>query len=347
MGPAFIVLEMTPQPALVYPPMDRPRFKRGWWGWTKLALKFAGALFIAGLVAAFVNQAIFDHGVVQAHPAPGRLVDIGGRRLHLIEKGHGPTVVFECGSGGCSLDWAVIQDSLSGMARTVSYDRAGNCWSDPATDARTPLQVADDLHALLHRAQIPPPYLLVGYSLGGVYVQVFARRYPNEVSGLVLVDSSHPDQFRRLAGMFPDLKNLLLIGAPFGVQRLMTGGGKPSGFAEETWAARNAITGRSAHVRAVVREVTGLADVSPDPNWMQPFPLPYPLVVLTHSKPIPLRSREKAARLEHEWTAMQQELASYSPRGRQIIVPNSSHGLPFEHPEVVVDAVQSVMRDEN
>ena len=334
---------MTPNPAKANLPMDRPRRKRGWWGWTKLLLKLSAALFLLIATVALVAQAIFDRQALTAHPVPGRLVDLGGRKLHLIEKGSGPAVIFDAGAGGCSLDWSVIQTELSDVAHTVSYDRPGNGWSDPA-DAHSPEQIADDLHTALHRAGIAPPYVLAGYSAGGLYMQVFARRYPDEVSALVLVDSVHPDQSRRLAGLVPNAPWVPYVIAPFGVQRLLFKNGRPAGFDEATWAARSAMVMRSDSVRAVGGELRALGQ-PPDPTWMQPFDARLKLVVLTHSKSFPRGAPETIARIDHAWTAMQQELTNLSPQGRQEIVPNSSHGLPFEHPEAVVAAVKSVLRN--
>jgi pimeloyl-ACP methyl ester carboxylesterase len=122
---------------------------------------------------------------------PGHLIDIGGRRLHLNCTGSGvPTIVAESGLGGFSTDWALVQPEVSKFTRFCSYDRAGYAWSDngPALDMVE--ETVDDLRMLLRKAGVDPPYVLIGASLGGLYVRAYQRRFPEEVAGLVLADAS-------------------------------------------------------------------------------------------------------------------------------------------------------------
>jgi pimeloyl-ACP methyl ester carboxylesterase len=118
----------------------------------------------------------------------------------IVESGTGaPAVVFESGLGEDVATWADVQPKVASISRTVAYDRAGIGQSDPAKRPRTLVVMARDLHSLLHAARIPPPYILVGHSLGGTLVQVFAHSYPTEVAGLVLVDPEDrrlPDRLR-------------------------------------------------------------------------------------------------------------------------------------------------------
>jgi pimeloyl-ACP methyl ester carboxylesterase len=122
--------------------------------------------------------------------APGRLVDIGqSRRLYLVEKGcGGPSVIFESGFGATSLNWMHIQDAVAECAHTVAYDRSGLGWSSGPVSERTPGRIAEELRVLLRAAGVPPPYVLVGHSFGGLVMQRFALDYPGETAGLVLVD---------------------------------------------------------------------------------------------------------------------------------------------------------------
>src|SRR5580704_983798 len=122
---------------------------------------------------------------------PGRLIDIGGRRLHLYElgQGPGPTVVIEQGAGSPSLMWWPLQRQLADFARIVSYDRAGYLWSDPPSGRQTIDDRVDDLRTLLQRSGVPGPYLFVAHSFGGIVSRRFAKRWPEEVAGLVLVDA--------------------------------------------------------------------------------------------------------------------------------------------------------------
>jgi pimeloyl-ACP methyl ester carboxylesterase len=125
---------------------------------------------------------------------PGKLVDVGGYRLHLNCTGQkGPTVVLIAGGGDFSFDWELVQRDVTSFTRVCSYDRAGFAWSDPGPTPRTMKQDAYELQALLKTARISGPYVLVGHSLGGLIAREYLAQYPNEVAGMVLVDSTHED----------------------------------------------------------------------------------------------------------------------------------------------------------
>ena len=128
-----------------------------------------------------------------AYPMPGQLVDVGGHRLHLRCTGSGsPTVVLEPGAGAMSSSLGWITPAVARDTRVCVYDRAGRGWSDPADTPQDGAQIATDLHTLLHAADVPGPYVLAGHSFGGLYTLAFAARYPDEVVGMVLVDSTAP-----------------------------------------------------------------------------------------------------------------------------------------------------------
>jgi pimeloyl-ACP methyl ester carboxylesterase len=129
----------------------------------------------------------------RAYPMPGQLVDVGGHRMHLHCTGTGsPTVVLEPGQGGASSDSGWVAPAVARDSTVCVYDRAGRGWSDAAEGPQDAAQIAADLHTLLERAQVPGPYVLAGHSFGGLYVQTFAANYPDQVAGLVLLDSTTP-----------------------------------------------------------------------------------------------------------------------------------------------------------
>src|SRR5215211_1669008 len=129
----------------------------------------------------------------KAYPMPGQLIDVGGHRLHLSCTGSGtPTVVLEPGAGEMSSSLGWIAPAVARNTRVCVYDRAGRGWSEPASTAQDGAQIATDLHTLLQRGHVPGPYVLAGHSFGGLYVLTFTARYPDEVAGMVLVDSTAP-----------------------------------------------------------------------------------------------------------------------------------------------------------
>ena len=135
---------------------------------------------------------------------PGILVDGGGHKLHLNVQGKGsPTIVFENGSGDFSFIWALVQPEVAKFTQTVSYDRAGFAWSEPGPMPRTSEQICFELHTALNNAGIHPPYILVGQSFGGFLVRAFARYYPKEVAGMVLVEAVQEDQKIFMGGDTP------------------------------------------------------------------------------------------------------------------------------------------------
>ena len=145
-----------------------------------------------------------------AYPMPGQLVDVGGHRLHLSCTGSGsPTVVLEPGAGAMSSSLGWITPAVARDTRVCTYDRAGRGWSDSADTAQDGAQIATDLHTLLHAADVPGPYVLAGHSFGGLYTLTFAARYPDEVAGLVLVDSTAPAPRPSPATASPERRGLL------------------------------------------------------------------------------------------------------------------------------------------
>jgi pimeloyl-ACP methyl ester carboxylesterase len=139
-----------------------------------------------------------------APPGVGPRAPAGEHSLHLrIEGGGGPGVVFEAGLGDGASVWKGVAARLPGGVRRITYDRPGYGGSRPTAGPRDPASIARELHQALHDHGVPPPYLLVGHSLGGLHVQAFARLFPGETAGLVLVDPTHPDQWARMAAEAP------------------------------------------------------------------------------------------------------------------------------------------------
>src|SRR5713226_519244 len=143
-------------------------------------------LLVLLAAAGLLYQGIASGVDASRYPAPGKLIDVGGYRLHINCTGTGsPTVILDAGLGGTSLDWSKVQPAVAHFTRVCSYDRAGYGWSDTGPGPRTSQQIVKELHLLLMHAQISGPYILVGHSLGGLNMRLYAYRYPGEVAGMV------------------------------------------------------------------------------------------------------------------------------------------------------------------
>jgi pimeloyl-ACP methyl ester carboxylesterase len=161
--------------------------------------RFATAIVPCLTGAGCLYQAVATVRDRRRYPPPGRLVKVDGAELHVRMSGQGgaPTVVLETGLGGMSSAWGWVQPEVATFTRVVSYDRAGLGWSAPDGLPRMAQHVAQRLRGLLHGSGIPGPYVLVGHSMGGLYLRFFADQYPGEVAGMVLIDAAHPDQHQR------------------------------------------------------------------------------------------------------------------------------------------------------
>ncbi len=152
-------------------------------------------VLLALAVAGAIYQAIATERAERAYPPPGQMVGVGGHSLHINCVGQGsPTVVLDAGSGGFSAQWVRVQREVSGTTRVCAYDRAGMGWSEMGPEPRDAKQISSELHTLLKGAGIKGPFVLVGHSFGGLSMLTYAARYPDEVAGVVLVDSSSPKQ---------------------------------------------------------------------------------------------------------------------------------------------------------
>ena len=156
-------------------------------------------IFGALLVCGPAYQSVAMYYDLRHIPMRGKLIDIGGYRLHLYcfgQKINGKSIVIlEGGIGAPSLMWSLVQSDVAKQTRVCSYDRAGYGWSDPSPTPRTANQIVRELHDLLQQAGEAPPYILAGHSFGGIVIRVYAAEYPADVSGMILADARHEDFF--------------------------------------------------------------------------------------------------------------------------------------------------------
>jgi pimeloyl-ACP methyl ester carboxylesterase len=278
-------------------------------------------------------------------PPPGRLVDIGGRRLHLACLGSapGPTVVIEQGAGSPSLTWWPVQARVANFARVCTYDRAGYLWSDPAPRGRSLADRVADLHVLLQRAELPPPYILVSHSFGGFLARLYAQAHPQEVAGMVLIDTPHESTvlqptflgyLRRGARIQPivaataRLGLVRLLGRHFPMLLLPD---HPAGYA---------LCARPQHAQLLADDLRALLAELPALSARGALGSlgDRPLAVLTHGVAFP----GAAEAAEEGWQEGQRKLAALSSANELIVAANSNHMIYHDEPEVVVEAIRLV-----
>src|ERR687889_2336917 len=174
------------------------RPKRGLGSWIQRGLVW----LVVGLLALAVIGATYQVVATQidqrTYPPPSEMVNVNGHLMHINCMGEGgPTVILEAANLGMSAHWVRVQQQLAQTTRVCAYDRAGMGWSEMGPEPRDARQISSELHTLLKGADTEAPYVLVGHAYGGLYARMYAARYPNQVAGVVLVDSSHPEQFTR------------------------------------------------------------------------------------------------------------------------------------------------------
>jgi len=319
----------------------------------KAVLKVLGIALVVVLILGVAYEQFGRRQDRKRLPQIGRSVDIGGRTLNIFCSGDGsPAVIFESPGAEPGLIWEPIETEIARFTRACWYDRAGVGWSDPGPYPRTSAAIAGDLHELLKRAGVPPPYVLVGSSFGGLNARVYNGRYPEEVAGMVLVDSSHEDEPERapkfyMARTVPrylwhPLHLLFRTAVEIGVIRLI----QPSTPRVVTHS--DIIQALNRQPKSFVNNSAGM--VMPE-SYAQGRASggmgDRPLVVLTAGKPMLLGDPEmdrEAATYQQVWIhEMQAKLARLSTRGRQIVIEDSDHAhMP---PGAVIAAIHEVVSE--
>ena len=323
------------------------------------SVRIVSAIVACGVLAVAAGagtEAMLRWRTAREYSPPGQLVDIGGRRIQLDCRGTGaPTVVLEAGLDALgSLSWSAVQDSIAATARVCAYTRAGLLWSDAAAAPFSTVGAANDLHVALKRAGEEAPFVLVGHSIGGLYGVKYTELYGAEVAGLVLVDSSHPDQVARLesatgVSMMP-AAGVVSLGARIawtGVLRFADLDGAPPVAPPAVHRAVAAYMPVS--LPALASETGALAATFASTREGPRFGS-RPLVVLTATAEMsaeelramsmtPEQGRRKLA----AWIALQDEIAGWSTDSRHELVRDSSHYIQFDRPDVVTRAVREVV----
>jgi formylglycine-generating enzyme required for sulfatase activity/pimeloyl-ACP methyl ester carboxylesterase len=241
-------------------------------------------------------------------------IDVGGHRLYIHCSGSGsPAVILEAGFNDVGATWSQVQPEVAGFSRVCSYDRAGLGRSDRVSEPANSQQAAHQLHTLLENAGVEEPYVLVGHSLGGVYMRLFADQYREQVAGLVLVDSAHPDQYRRSAAVLPPESPDESESVRFYREWFTTATLDPT-------------------LKPELFEAGSLGDM--------------PLAVLTapnkqRADDVPTELNDKFNQI---WVELQAELAQLSSNSTHIMAETSGHFIQHDQPDLVIDAIEDVVQ---
>jgi len=302
-------------------------------------------------------------------PQLGTSVNAGGFQLNLnctgetratsSGAGKAPVVILESGLGVPAIGWSLVQQDAAKLTRVCSYDRAGYGWSEPGPRPRDADEIARELHTALQNAEIPPPYILVGHSFGGLLVRVYTARYSGEVAGLVLVDASHEEEDGRLppsmkrafdyqVAQLHSIRSALPILRSLGIARLLAGQPGPGVAMSKTLQDEfrylqlqpkylDAELAESDAMPRSVAETRSAGDLGDRP-----------LMVLTagqvtYPSDVPAADAEMFHKI---WLAeLQPSLAKLSTRGREMLVEKSTHLIPLQAPQAVVEAIREVLSE--
>jgi pimeloyl-ACP methyl ester carboxylesterase len=326
------------------------------WHATLATLKWTFGILVAAAVVGSASEAVIREKVSHKYPPTARLVDIGGRKIHLDCRGAGsPTVVLESGLDMLgTYAWASVHDSLAAGTRVCAYSRAGILWSDRAKRPFNATAAATDLRIALERAGEGGPVVLVGHSIGAIYVTRYTQMYGDNVAGIVFVDGSSPGQFARLKesmGMeMTPPASIFRFGARMsrtGLLRVIPTDGAPESAPAE--AHRIPTTFAPVSIGAYADEIEAVpATVTPDSSF-HGFGS-RPLYVLTSAAPMPADQRrmmhvtdEQEARRKATWLAMQDAMATWSTTSKHEVFEDASHYIQFDRPAAVIAAVRDVV----
>ena len=292
-------------------------------------------------------------------PPIGELFDVGGYRLHGYVAGTAsPTVVFEAGGGSWSLDWHLVQTEGAKFTQTFSYDRAGFGWSDAGPRPRSSERITAELHNLLTKAALQPPYILVGASFGGHTVRLYARHHPADVAGIILLDARHeainarmPPAWRRQEAAGRGMYQVLLWASRLGLLpllgKLMGDQARPPGTSQlppELQAVYMAVGFRPQYFQSNLDELA--ASPESDRQLRAVTSLGnIPVVIIRHGIPdlFARMPTDQASQAERVWQALQIELAHLSSASQLLVADRSGHAIQLHQPELVVDGIRQMV----
>lgn len=310
---------------------------------------------IGAIVILLIGGSIYQQFSIKRdadnYPAPGEMIDVGGHRLHLYCIGEGEaTLIIDTGAADWSLSWLALQEDLSERTRTCVYDRAGLGWSEAGQAPRTSETLVHELHTLLANANIEPPYIFLGHSLGGYNARIYHEQYPDDLAGMILLESAHPDQWNQLPaeveGLVEEqvgLLNTMALLSNFGIVRVILPA--HAHHSDDFQGIYRSHMATSRHMTASAYELGGGIESArqvPDRSLDD-----LPLVVVTAANSfdafrdftdnLPFEEAEAA------WQSLQLELAGLSTNSTHLISANATHNIHFDDPEIVIEAVEQML----
>lgn len=309
--------------------------------WKRFFIGVFTLLFVLPMVG-MVYQTAGAEADRKNHPAPGNLIDVGGFKMHIHCIGEGsPTVILETLSGGTSSYWGWVQPEVAQGTRVCVYDRAGRGWSEADPEPISLGRTVRNLHTLLTNARVEGPYVLVGHSIGGIYVRQFAADYPAEVVGMVLVDAAHPEQFERYPELAKGDELFLRIAALYpytsriGIHRLYFAAGGEFDFSDLTEPQRSELKALwSSTDYFLSQKAEGAARESIYRDGQQLGDLDnLPLLVVSAGQNTPVG-----------WADLQNDLASLSTNSMHLRLPNATHVSLAFHPNDAHEVSSAVLQ---
>jgi pimeloyl-ACP methyl ester carboxylesterase len=317
-----------------------------------LSISLLVILFL--VLVTLVAGAIARSNLAKQYPAPGQLVDMGGYKMHINCVGQGsPTVILEAGWSDFSLLWRTVQPEVAEFTRVCSYDRAGYGWSEPSPHPRTANSMVEELHTLLVNAEIQGPLVMVGHSMGGVLVRVYTHNYPEEVVGMVLVDSVQEEQFLRYPeawaqaneAAFGQFRMLGVLNSS-GILALMPGSIPNRGLPDDAFAQYQASLSTSRYFQTSLAEWESEEDGFAEVLTLQIESFEdMPLMVLRrgHPEPSSLISDTENQQIWEIWQEWHIEMAGLSSVGKLVVAEQSGHHIQLDQPDLVIDAIRQVV----
>src|ERR1051326_8920652 len=317
-------------------------------------VKMLGMACLLFLLALPLWNLAVNHWQHAHNPVPGNFYSVNGRQMHIYCSGAGsPTVLIETGAGATWLGWQGVQSRLAQVTRVCTYDRAGHGWSEPRTGTRDAETIVNELHGLLDQAAVERPLVVTGHSLGGLLAREYAREFPAEIAGVVMIDSSSPQQLDEIPGerasYEQDKRNFARqlfwerMRVWSGWERL-TGNchDEPSPELKYLAGQYDALMCRPAYVGGDDSEFIDFEQTCNQAGRLKSFGM-VPLLVISRD---PARQQATAERIKAQrmWDQEQERLKALSPLSWRVIARNAGHAIHHDRLELVIAEMTKLIR---